>query len=605
MKNYKTISLLALLTLGFASCTNFFEREPFSQVGADTFFRSEKDVVLYVNGLLQKNMPGYTTLTYGDQYSDLMAVNSTSDFLKTAWSAEKQTGWETSDWANIYNVNYFLSRLYEAASAVGDDARMKHYEGVGRFWRAWLYYSKVQTFGPVPWYDKPIDPEDEEALYKGRDSREFVMDKILEDLNFAATHCLSDKAYVNNSQINRWVALAFKARVCLYEGTYRKYHTELGLEASAGKWLREAVSACETLMNESPYSLVHSPASLKTQYRKLFTSQEIDYQEVILANEFSEDLLRFHSATWKFTSGSYGARWSLSKAFVNTYLMLDGSRFTDRTDYEKTEFTEEVKNRDYRLMQSVITPGYSKKVAGVDTQKAPDFSLTLTDSFYREVAFFFNGTYSYKGRYTINGTYRYEGTNNSTNSLPVFRFAEVLLNYAEAKAELGEFGETEWNQTIKLLRERAGVNSKVPLAADPYLIDYYANQTTDKWILEIRRERAIEMLLENLRYEDLMRWKLGNLLEKEWTGIYIPEKEKAYDLNGDGINDVCVTDGKPGTEKGVFYIDLSKGQYTLDKNNCLIYNETRMWADRKYLHPIPKTACVINPALGQNDGWEE
>ena len=590
MKNYKTISLLALLTLGFASCTNFFEREPFSQAGADTFFRSEKDVVLYVNGLLQKNMPGYTTLTYGDQYSDLMAVNSTSDFLKTAWSAEKQTGWETSDWANIYNVNYFLSRLYEAASAVGDDARMKHYEGVGRFWRAWLYYSKVQTFGPVPWYDKPIDPEDEEALYKGRDSREFVMDKILEDLNFAATHCLSDKAYVNNSQINRWVALAFKARVCLYEGTYRKYHTELGLEASAGKWLREAVSACETLMNESPYSLVHSPASLKTQYRKLFTSQEIDYQEVILANEFSEDLLRFHSATWKFTSGSYGARWSLSKAFVNTYLMLDGSRFTDRTDYEKTEFTEEVKNRDYRLMQSVITPGYSKKVAGVDTQKAPDFSLTLTG--YQVI------------KWTLDDD-RYEGTNNSTNSLPVFRFAEVLLNYAEAKAELGEFGETEWNQTIKLLRERAGVNSKVPLAADPYLIDYYANQTTDKWILEIRRERAIEMLLENLRYEDLMRWKLGNLLEKEWTGIYIPEKEKAYDLNGDGINDVCVTDGKPGTEKGVFYIDLSKGQYTLDKNNCLIYNETRMWADRKYLHPIPKTACVINPALGQNDGWEE
>ena len=590
MKNYKTISLLALLTLGFASCTNFFEREPFSQVGADTFFRSEKDVVLYVNGLLQKNMPGYTTLTYGDQYSDLMAVNSTSDFLKTAWSAEKQTGWETSDWANIYNVNYFLSRLYEAASAVGDDARMKHYEGVGRFWRAWLYYSKVQTFGPVPWYDKPIDPEDEEALYKGRDSREFVMDKILEDLNFAATHCLSDKAYVNNSQINRWVALAFKARVCLYEGTYRKYHTELGLEASAGKWLREAVSACETLMNESPYSLVHSPASLKTQYRKLFTSQEIDYQEVILANEFSEDLLRFHSATWKFTSGSYGARWSLSKAFVNTYLMLDGSRFTDRTDYEKTEFTEEVKNRDYRLMQSVITPGYSKKVAGVDTQKAPDFSLTLTG--YQVI------------KWTLDDD-RYEGTNNSTNSLPVFRFAEVLLNYAEAKAELGEFGETEWNQTIKLLRERAGVNSKVPLAADPYLIDYYANQTTDKWILEIRRERAIEMLLENLRYEDLMRWKLGNLLEKEWTGIYIPEKEKAYDLNGDGIIDVCVTDGKPGTEKGVFYIDLSKGQYTLDKNNCLIYNETRMWADRKYLHPIPKTACVINPALGQNDGWEE
>lgn len=588
MKNYKTISLL--MVLGLASCTNFFEREPFSQVGADTFFRSEKDVELFVNGLLQKNMPGYATLTYGDQYSDLMVVSSTSDYLKTEWSPEKQSGWDTSDWSNIYNVNYFLSRLYEAADAVNDLSKMQHYEGVGRFWRAWLYYSKVQTFGAVPWYDKPIDPEDEAQLYKGRDSREFVMDKILEDLNFATTYCLSDKAYVNNSQINRWVALAFKARVCLYEGTYRKYHTELGLEASADKWLRGSVSACETLMNESPYSLVHNPANLKTQWRKLFTSEDVDYQEIIFANEFSEELLRFHSATWKFTSGSYGSRWSLSKAFVNTYLMLDGSRFTDRSDYNKTEFTEEVQNRDYRLMQSIITPGYSKKVAGVDTQKAPDFSLTLTG--YQVI------------KWTLDDD-KYEGTNNSTNSLPVFRYAEVLLNYAEAKAELGEFGETEWNQTIKPLRERAGVNSKIPLSADPYLIAYYNNQTTDKWILEIRRERAIEMLLENLRYEDLMRWKLGEMLEKEWTGIYIPEKEKAYDLNGDGINDVCVTDGKPGTENGVFYVDLSKGQYSLNEDNCLVYNEDRIWADRKYLHPIPKTACIINPALGQNEGWGE
>lgn len=590
MKNRKIISLLVLTSLGLASCTDFFEREPFSQVGADTFFRSEKNVVLFVNGLLQKNMPGYATLTYGDQYSDLMAVNSTSDFLKTEWSPEKQTGWDVSDWSNIYNVNYFLSRLPEAASDVNNDAKMKHYEGVGRFWRAWLYYTKVQTFGAVPWYDKPIDPEDEKELYKGRDSREFVMEKILEDLNFAATYCLTDKAYVNNSQINRWVVLALKARVCLYEGTYRKYHTELGLESSAERWLREAVSACETLMNESPYSLVHSPANLKTQWRKLFTSEEVDYQEIIFANEFSEELLRFHSATWKFTSGSYGARWSLSKAFVNTYLMLDGSRFTDRSNYNQTEFTEEVQNRDYRLMQSIITPGYSKKVAGVDTPTAPDFSLTLTG--YQVI------------KWTLDDD-KYEGTNNSINSLSVFRFAEVLLNYAEAKAELGEFGEAEWNQTIKLLRERAGVNGKAPLTADPYLIAYYDNQTSDKWILEIRRERAIELLLENLRYEDLMRWKLGKLLEKEWDGIYIPEKEKAYDLNGDGINDVCVTDGKPGTEKGVFYIDLTKGQYTLNADNCLVYNETRMWADRKYLHPIPKTAGIINPALGQNEGWGE
>lgn len=151
------------------------------------------------------------------------------------------------------------------------------------------------------------------------------------------------------------------------------------------------------------------------------------------------------------------------------------------------------------------------------------------------------------------------------------------------------------------------MDGREPESADPYLIACYMNQTTDKWILEVRRERSIELLLEGFRYDDLMRWKLGSMLTRIWRGIYIPQKGVAQDLNGDGVNDVCVVDSNPGTEPGVRYIDLSlsTNRYSLDENNCLVYNETRLWDDRKYLHPIPKTARVVNPNLEQNPKWDE
>lgn len=169
---------------------------------------------------------------------------------------------------------------------------MKHYEGVGRFWRAWFYWDKVKTFGDVPWYDEPIDPDDDEQLYKGRDPRDYVMQKVLEDLDFAATWCSKASKYVNTNVINRYVALALKSRICLYEGTWRKYH---GLDGSE-EWLRACVAASEELMGDSPYSLVSTAGEETTNYSKVFKSEEPQYTEVILANEFNATLNRFHDA---------------------------------------------------------------------------------------------------------------------------------------------------------------------------------------------------------------------------------------------------------------------------------------------------------------------
>lgn len=582
MKKYLYI-IIALTTI--TGCSDFFDRDPYNSVGSDEFYNSESALKIHSNGLINKNLPGVGSLCWGDQYSDIIAVNTSDAFLLSDWSPEQQGGWGQSHWNGIYDVNYYLSRIYEASSAINDDKIMKHYEGVGRFWRAWLYFDKVKTFGNVPWYDMPIDPEDYENLYKARDSRELVMQKVLEDLDFAIMHCSTDDSYLNNTLINKYVALALKSRICLFEGTYRKYH-EIHLDTYK-KWLNECILASEELINSGVYNLLNDPTNLQTQYRSLFTSEDPNYQEIILANEFNTDKARFHNATWKYTSGSYGNRWSPTKQFVNTYLNLDGSRFTDKANYNKTEYFDEMQDRDYRLKQSIISPWYTKITGGKETNITPDFSVTLTG--YQII------------KWSLDDE-KYEGVENSNNSLPVFRLGEVLLNYAEAKAELEEMTTDIWNKTIKPLRERSGVNGRPPIEADPYLAKYY--NIDDKWILEVRRERAIELLLEGFRYDDLMRWKLGHLLKNEWDGIYIPYLNQAQDLNKDGKNDFSVVTNSAGNEPGVYYLNLSTmTDYSLNEDNCLVYRNDVKWSDNKYLRPIPKNALDINPDLGQNPGW--
>lgn len=210
-------------------------------------------------------------------------------------------------------------------------------------------------------------------------------------------------------------------------------------------------------------------------------------------------------------------------------------------------------------------------------------------------------------KFNMDDTY-YEQTSRCSNAIPIFRYAEILLNEAEAKAELGEMDENVWDKTIRPIRERAGVNGKAPATADPYMISYYNNKVTDKWLLEIRRERAIELFFEGggLRYDDLMRWAEGDMLMKPWNSIYIGSKDVAYDTNGDGVKDLEVVDKKPSsTPSGVFLVDLSKSNYYTFKDGRLYITNENSWTDRKYLHPIPKAALVKNPNLKQNYGWEQ
>ena len=578
-------------SLAFTGCDDLLEKDPIHELNASTFFNSENDLKIYSYSFYNNGLPSVNRIAKADGTSDYAAINTPSSFIAGAWSSEDQGGWNVSDWSDLRNVNYFLANVDNAPV---EESVRNHYIGLALFWRAMFYLDKVQTFGDVPWYDKALDRDDPD-MFKPRDKREFVMGKVLEDINFA-TENLRETKDIYSSLVNKYTALALKSRICLFEGTYRKYHPELGL-TDANMWLKEAADAAKELMNSGEYSL-YNTGNPDKDYRALFIAENLSgmssiNKEVILARGMNTDSREWHDLTWNFNSPTNGDRWSLIKPFVNTYLMRDGTRFTEKVDYDQIEFLNEMRYRDYRLSQTIRTEGYVRQDG---TVAPPDFAVTLT------------GYHILK--WSLDDAW-HDGQGQCTNNISIFRYAEVLLNYAEAKAELGEFGSSEWNQTIKPLRERAGVLSSEPPNADPYLQTIFFPNITDKYLLEIRRERGIELCFEGFRYQDLMRWKLGDLLDSEnmdWQGIYIPAKDVNYDLNGDGTPDVCVVDEMPSSPTpGVKYVILGANVMLSEGDSGHIiwaWRIDRKWEEKKYLRPIPKDATLLNPELlPQNPGW--
>jgi hypothetical protein len=311
----------------------------------------------------------------------------------------------------------------------------------------------------------------------------------------------------------------------------------------------------------------------------------------------------FNDANWWWTSATYGSRVSLIRTFVNTYLNIDGTPFTNTPGYKTKVFAEEVKNRDNRLKQTIRSGDYKRINGGAAEPAPPVFSYTYTG--YQPI------------KWTLDDMY-YDGGSRNTNSIPIIRYAEVLLNYAEAKAELGTLTDEDWAKTIGALRQRAGIMGGLaakPAVADPYLQANYFPNISDPALLEVRRERGIELVLEGLRFDDIVRWKRGELMEMEWNGFYVLALNQPLDLNEDGKLDVSFYTSKPTSSvAGVTYVNVaetlsggSPNPQRLSEGThgelTWLSNIPRNWEDKHYLYPIPETDRLLNPALGQNPGW--
>ncbi len=598
----KIFLILLPLCMVLSSCEDFLTQKNPNKIESEYYFTDEASLEIYTNGFVRAYGPDIKGFIDGDKYADTHSWDGQLDYLQDSYSAAIPNNWTTNQWSSLRSINYYLDNMRKASA---EESVLNHYEGVGRFFRAMFYFEKLKTFGAVPWYETSIDATDTEALYKGRDSREVVAKKILEDLNYACENCSDDSKYRNRaSLIHKYVALTFKARFCLFEGTFRKYHK---VDPSTGKawtedesemYLRECEKACKEIMDSGVYSLIDVEANRKTQYREMFTAEDgcsSQAAEWIWAVDYDITLAVTYAINDYMVNPQH-ANYAFTRQFINTYLMTDGTPFTTKyADYDKVDFITECTDRDYRLCQTIRHPGFTRD-NGKTHNWAPNVTFSKTG--YQPI------------KWLTDDSTKDLNISAIASDVPVMRYAEVLLTYAEVKAEFGEMTPEIWDATIKPLRERAGVKSIYPTEADPYMVEYFQGQVTDPFILEVRRERGIEFTMENQRYYDIIRWHQGELFARPWKGIWIEASEKELDLNNDGDPDTFVTsDAKSTSKLYKLMIDgaseaghkLSEGTY----GNILPATKLeRKWQEYKYVKPIPSIAISANPKLDQNYGWK-
>ncbi|WP_256012739.1 RagB/SusD family nutrient uptake outer membrane protein [Desertivirga xinjiangensis] len=590
MKMNKVILYYICGVAGLASLSScnkdYLDRPSEDQVEAPYFFNTAKDLEVATNDF-------YTMLPGTEVYSDdaasdnLMPLNPANQVKGTRIVpvASGSGGWS---WGNLRKINYFLENYHK----VKDEAAKAKYSGIARFYRALFYYDKVKTFGDVPWYNKVLGAKDPD-IYKARDSRILVMDSVLADLDYAIANIPPEKQMY---LITKHTALLLKARVALFEGTFRKYHQIEGYQ----KFLNEAVSASNELIGSGAYTL-YSAGGTSAAYRNLFARDNQDNVETILAADYQLGL-KVQNLAYTFTSATAGS-YGLTKDMVNSYLMNDGSRLTDKPNYQTMSYYQEMQNRDPRLTQTTAGPDF--RVNGA-TSNEP-VSLNITTTGYRLIK-----ALPDRAQWA---------TSASVFDIIIFRYAEALLVYAEAKAELGTLTQADLDLSINKLRARVGMpNLNLAQAntnPDPYLLAQYVN--VDKGankgvILEIRRERRIELFNEGQRWDDLMRWKEGQKLTQPMVGVYF-SGTGSHDFTGDGTADVFLHTGSTTSAPASVTSFININQRTLRNPVTGQQNATSGNLDpfpqgggfdenRDYYAPIPSEDLILNKKLIQNPEWK-
>ena len=594
-KNIILYSFIALLS-GTAGCSDMLDEYPLDAISPETYYNNADELRSATNqfyGMFPGAASGYT------ESADVVCIfNLPAEVQGIRTVPTSGGGW---NWEYLRAVNFYLSHSVRCDDV---DAR-EHFDGIARFFRAYFYFEKVKRFGEVPWFDRELSSTDPE-LFRPRDSRDFIMDKILDDLTYAINN-ISDKKDLYN--VTHWTALALKSRICLFEGTFRKYHGIPGYE----KFLNECATASKLFIDNAPYAIYQTGAQ---PYRDLFSSMNAIEEEVILARDYDRSQNVMHEANANTLSPTYG-RPGMNKKIVNSYLMTNGDRFTDQPGYKTMQYYDEMQNRDPRLTQTVVGPGYMR--INSDKVESPNFSSSTT------------GYQIIKWVTDASG----DGYLGSSNDYILFRAAEVYLNYAEAKAELGTLTQEDLKISIKKIRDRVGMPNIDMFAAnanpDPYLCapeTGYRNVTGPNKgvILEIRRERTIELLLEGFRYYDIIRWKEGKVFEQPYKGMYFPgltqgsgdNRYDVFDMNDGTVGDkekvdICIYTGKKPSVKNIRKFYKLGDEFVLtdgDKGNIICHDiekEPRQWReDRDYLYPIPTQERLLsNGTLSQNPNWDD
>lgn len=581
-KYFRTL-LFAGVLFAASSCDDFLDRQPLSDFTDNNFWSSEANLKTYAWGFYDEFL-GYgngvgTTAEFYFLWtgSTSNVVNITDDlananFLRYTVNATVSNTYWSDRSTIIRRANKMLEKLPEVPG-LSQSAR-NHYEGVARFFRAYSYFRLVQRFGNVPYYDYTVGSvANDEVIYVPYTERGKVIDNVLADLTEAVAKL---NANSKDNTVNKDVALALKSRVALYEGTYRKYH-KLG---DGSTYLTAAKEVANQLMSSGTYSIGTTPASFKANYN----SEDLaSNKEMILYKSYKTGLLA-HSVQAFTNTSSIGN--GMTKWAIESYTTLNGLPIeqSGNSQYLGDKSLENVlANRDPRLLATIDSEGIS--YAGITNS----ISRSRTSSSGYVVNLYYNSA-----------SQNITTTGQNTIDAPVFTYPEVLLNYAEACAELGSITQSDLDKSVNLLRARVGLPKLTYLSDDNVQVDGVTindpKRTTalenvsgivPSIIWEVRRERRAELMTWSIiRAYDLMRWHKG-----EYTD----------------------TNKNPDVALGAYVGTVPAGEKIVlnDKGYLIMYNSntlSREFVDPKnYLNPIPTNEIQLYKTHGvdvlNNPGW--
>ena len=614
--------ILAAIILSSAalvpSCLNdsFMERYPLDAPTAETAFVTYDNFKAYAWGLYETfRKPGY-----GDENAtDDISYNSTRGTGESAWirntftipDSRNNTTWNY--YSFIRRVNLMLDHVDSSSMA---DVEKEHWRSVGYFFRSYRYFSLLCDYGDVPWVDHVLSDNETELINGPRNTRDEIAGHILEDLQYAEKHIAP--AGDGNNTINLAVVQALLSRFTLFEGTWRKYH---GL-AQTEVYLNECKRVSDALLASHP--------EVCANYDDLFCSLSLSGNpSVLLYREYANGAGVVHDTSIQGTTAA--AYYQPTHDLVDSYLCSDGRpTSTSGLFAGDHDLYSEFACRDHRLWLHVTPPytvdrsasadawdnkwvytdepkdrayidSLAKMGLGLGTAKERQKTLPFRQGFSGGIlgavphwSFYNAGQPWYASWFGYNSwkyfcTYLEQGAQrNEETDLPLFRIEEVMLNYAEAMCELGEFSQDVADRTVNKLRVRANVrrmtvgeiDSSFDLKRDLGNPDYKGDYEVNPLLWEVRRERRAELFCEGFRFNDLRRWKKCHYALKKKVGCYVRLSDFPAGTN--------VTIDGGGTEG---YLEFHPAQ-------------THLWPDYYYLYPLPRNEIVLNPQLKQNDGWQ-
>ncbi|MGI6074527.1 MAG: RagB/SusD family nutrient uptake outer membrane protein [Fermentimonas sp.] len=569
------IYISLFLFVAFISCNeDFLNRYPQDAISNVNFFSTPKDLEAYMNSFYGAGFfPKYPNFG-GDFDSDNQVANNINTRLEgtrvVSTSGSIGFGW-------IRRVNYFFDH-YKKVEEKYELKDYQQYLGEAYFFRALSYYSMLRNYGDMQWITHELGTDSPE-LYNPRDSRDIVATNIILSLDSAAMYLSTEKTK-GYGRINKWMALLLQSRIALFEGTWEKYHagTPFGVTGSdPNKYLKKAADAALTLIKDGPYS-IYSTGDPMNDYRELFSMQDwSENSEVMFWRKYDNELSRGNR---DFTNDrnhrmEYPNNNSITKQLADSYLCTDGLPISVSPLFEGYETLPiEMKNRD---------PRFSQNVAPYDGihKKEKDGKITYWKEVYDKlnVDALHNSPAGYINIKCYNPDMNYHVQQYEESPGLIYRFAEALLNYAEAKAELGTITQNDIDISINKLRKRVAMPD---LKMDDIVTD-------PKWdfpdlsplINEIRRERRVELACEGYRWDDIARWAAA---------------------------DELIVGKRP---KGFKASQIAKNPYPVDEEGFLdpfqkgLPNGYGFKLNRDYLFSIPISELVLNPNITQNPGWED